>query len=549
MTMARDKSLMLRELIASDGTSFLMEAHSGLSAKIVEEAGFQGIWASGLTLSAALGVRDNNEASWTQIVDMAEFMNDRVHIPILLDGDTGYGNFNSVRRLVRKLEQRGIAGVCIEDKLFPKTNSFVGSTRQPLAKMEEFCGKLKAAKDTQRSEDFVVVARTEAFIAGWGLEEALKRAHAYAQAGADAVFVHSRHGSAQDIFAFMKHWDQSRPVMIAPTAYPEIPTERFERAGISAIIWANQVLRASIAAMQTVARRMFKARSVKDLEGSIVPLNEVFRLQDVEEYRSAEQRYLPRTDDVRAVILAASRGHEFGDLTQDRPKCMLEINGKSILARQVETLNRTGVKDITVVVGHGKEAVTLPNLCLVENRDHAQGGILLSYLLALRSLEKHCLVSFGDILYETHILKDLMAQEGDIVLAVDTSWWHGDKPGREIDSVIGQRAPGDDYLCDRCVPIRTMGVHIPRKEAHGEWIGLMKLTAQGASRFAFELEDFRKEDSGVFAETGIDGFFRRIMERGVEVRALYVHGHWLDIDTPEDLSFSRSGLEGSGLLK
>ena len=124
-----------------------MEAHNGLSAKLVEEAGFEAIWGSGLAVSAALGVRDCNEASWTQVLDVMEFMSDATDLPILLDGDTGYGNFNSVRRLVRKLEQRSIAGVCIEDKLFPKTNSFIDSEQQPLAEVDEFCGKIAAAKD------------------------------------------------------------------------------------------------------------------------------------------------------------------------------------------------------------------------------------------------------------------------------------------------------------------------------------------------------------------------------------------------------------------
>src|SRR5207253_6841703 len=116
---------MLKRMIQGAEMRFLMEAHNGLSAKIAEEAGFEGIWASGLSISASLGVRDNNEASWTQVLEVAEFMNDATNIPILLDGDSGYGDFNSVRRLVRKLEQRGIAGVCIEDKLFPKANSFI----------------------------------------------------------------------------------------------------------------------------------------------------------------------------------------------------------------------------------------------------------------------------------------------------------------------------------------------------------------------------------------------------------------------------------------
>ena len=199
------KAARLRGLLRSPGLAFIMEAHNGLSAKIVEEAGFEGIWASGLSMSAALGVRDSNEASWTQVLEMLEFMADATSVPILVDGDTGYGNFNNVRRLVKKLCQRGIAGVCIEDKLFPKTNSFIGEN-QPLADVDEFCGRIKAGKDSQSDDDFQIVARIEALIAGWGMDEALRRAEAYRQAGADAVLIHSKKESADEIAAFCESW-------------------------------------------------------------------------------------------------------------------------------------------------------------------------------------------------------------------------------------------------------------------------------------------------------------------------------------------------------
>ncbi len=178
----------LRRELVSPNLSFLMEAHNGLSAKIAEEAGFRAIWASGLTMSASLGLRDSNEASWTQVLELLEYMADAVDIPILVDGDTGYGNFNNVRRLVRKLCERGIAGVCIEDKLFPKTNSFIGEA-QPLAEIEEFCGRIKAGKDSQTHDDFTLVARVEALISGRGMDEALTRAEAYRAAGADAILI------------------------------------------------------------------------------------------------------------------------------------------------------------------------------------------------------------------------------------------------------------------------------------------------------------------------------------------------------------------------
>lgn len=203
------KNKSLKNLLNSKGLEYLIEAHNALSAKIAENAEFKGVWASSLSISAAMGVRDNNEASWTQVLEVVEFMSDATTVPILLDGDTGYGNFNNVRRLVKKLEQRDIAGVCLEDKLFPKTNSFIKSEQQPLADVDEFCGKLKAAKDAQQDEDFCVVARTEALIAGWGLGEALKRAEAYWQAGADALLIHSKKSTADEILSFMHEWQDT----------------------------------------------------------------------------------------------------------------------------------------------------------------------------------------------------------------------------------------------------------------------------------------------------------------------------------------------------
>jgi len=287
------KAGQFRTLLESDQTEFILEAHDGLSAKIVEEAGFKGIWGSGLAMAASMGVRDNNEASWTQVLDVVEFMADATTIPILLDADTGYGNFNNVRRLVAKLEQRGVAAMCLEDKLFPKTNSFIGGDTQPLANIEEFALKIRAAKDSQVDPAFSVVARVEAFIAGWGLDEALKRAHAYREAGADAILIHSKEPDARQITEFIEEWNGASPVAVVPTMYPRTPTEHFQAIGVGIVIWANHMLRASITAMQEAARKIHESRSLMSVESKVAPLAEVFRLQDAAELAAAERRYLP----------------------------------------------------------------------------------------------------------------------------------------------------------------------------------------------------------------------------------------------------------------
>jgi len=287
------RATLLRNLLLSDQVEFLMGAHDGLSARIAAEAGFAGLWASGLSIAASLGVRDSNEASWTQILEVCEFMNDAVSVPILMDGDTGFGNFNNVRRLVRKLEARGIAGLCIEDKVFPKTNSFLDGEQQPLAAIDEFTGKLRAAKDSQSDPDFVVVARTEAFVTGHDLGEALRRAEAYRQAGADAIVVHSYRSSADEVESFLLEWDRRHPIILIPTKYYTADPERLAALGANMIIWANHSLRASISAMQEVVRKIHTDSTIAGVEAQIAPTEEVFRLQDTDELKEATRRYLP----------------------------------------------------------------------------------------------------------------------------------------------------------------------------------------------------------------------------------------------------------------
>lgn len=230
----------LREILYFPEVSYAMEAHNGLSAKIVEQSGFELIWASGLTISSSLGHRDCNEISWTDLCAQVEYMVNATSIPILVDGDTGFGNFNNVRQLVVKLSKYGAAGVCLEDKIFPKTNSFL-PYNQSLASIKEFVDKIKAAKDSQLHNEFCVIARTEAFIAEQGLEEALTRAFAYRDAGADALLVHSKRSTSIEIENFCKHWDYSIPLVIVPTKYADTPSGRYQELGISLVIWANHL--------------------------------------------------------------------------------------------------------------------------------------------------------------------------------------------------------------------------------------------------------------------------------------------------------------------
>ncbi len=535
------KTTRFRELLHSPQLEFLIEAHNGLSARVGEEAGFAGLWASGLCLSAQYGVRDNNEASWTQVLEMLEFMADATSVPILLDGDTGYGNFNNVRRLVRKLEQRGIAALCIEDKLFPKANSFLDGEVQPLADMDEFAGKIKAGKDAARDQDFVLVARTEALIAGWGLGEALRRSEAYVAAGADAVLIHSAQATADEVLAFRSEWGDRAPVLIVPTKYWRTPTQVFRDAGFSMAIWANHVLRSALAAMQRTARALAREQTAAAVENEIAPLSEVFRLQGVAELQAAETRFLPRaTRSDRAIVLAASRGVELGKLTEDRPKTMVEVDGEPLLAHIVAAFKSAGVHRIHVVRGYKKEAVGLPGLAYVDNDRHETTGELHSLALALDAIEASegaLYVCYGDVLFRRHALELLMGGEpaagtADITLVVDSHWQESANLGRAAD-FVSCTAPPSRRAFSEPVRLRRMHASLPEAERHGEWTGLMKIAprAQGPLREAV---------AGLLASARgprpeISELLNELVAAGLDIQVAYTTGNWLDVDSLYDV--------------
>ncbi len=537
------KAARFRALLSSPELEFIMEAHNGLSARIVEETGFKGIWASGLSLSTAMGVRDRNEASWTQVIEVLEFMSDCTAIPILLDGDTGYGDFNNFRRLVKKLGQREIAAVCIEDKIFPKTNSFIGNA-QPLADVEEFCGKIKAGKDSQADGDFSIVARIEALISGWGMDEALRRAEAYHAAGADAILIHSKKSGPDEILGFAREWAGRAPLVIVPTTYYATPTERFREAGISLAIWANHNLRASISAMREVSRRIYEEQNLTGIEGAVAPLSDVFALSGQEELASAERKYMAAQQPAaQAVVLAASRGGALEALTEDKPKCMLDLRGEPLLQRLVRSFNQVGVRDVTVVAGYKHETVDLPNIKKVVNADYETTGEIASLACALEGLEGPALIAYGDILFRDYILDLLFECEADIALVVDAKWreHRADAPKRAPDLVICSQPYSEDLFLDE-TPIELEGFEglIGRDVAHGEWVGLAKVSARGLEEIRREVAAMQAD--GAAARAGLPDLFNRLAARGLQPRVVYITGHWLDVNDAFDLAWARNVL-------
>lgn len=525
------KTTKLKQLIQSPELSFLLEAHNGLSAKIVEEAGFEGIWGSGLSISAAMGLRDNNEASWTQVLEVAELMSEATTIPILLDGDTGYGNFNTMRRVVKKLEQRDIAGICIEDKIFPKSNSFIRGSAQPLVDIEEFCGKIKAGKDAQQDPDFVIVARVEAFIAGWGLDEAIKRAEAYRLAGADAILIHSALRSPSEILAFKREWGQRHPVIIVPTKYYSTPTEVFREHQFSVAIWANQIMRSALTVMQQTAKQIAHDQHLMNVEDAIVPVVEVFRIQGEEELEQAERLYLPKAaNQAKAIILAAAPG-KLGELTQHRPKCMVEIHNKPILAHIADTFRAAGIKNINAVRGYRKDLVNLTSITYFDNDQFENTAEAWSLYQALSKLEGYCIISYGDVLFKKHLPQQLLDNEADFVIPVDPNWQNSRNINRFADYVVCSEPCSRTSFYNRIL-LRQFTSNPDVSDLSGEWMGFIKLSPKGAEILKSTLTHLAQQPDRLQAMS-IPNLLQYLVLQGHDIEVVYTT-NWLDIDTIDD---------------
>jgi phosphoenolpyruvate phosphomutase len=256
-----------------------MGAHDGLTAALAERAGFDAIWAGGLGISSSFRVADAGLLTMTELLTAAVQIHAGCDVPVIADVDAGFGDVNVVRRMVQLYEAAGIEAICIEDKQFPKRNSFRNGHRleDPVA----FARKIQVAKAAQRGTGFVVIARLESLIAGAGMDDAMSRAERYHDAGADAVLIHSRASDAGEIGEFCARWQQTGrqvPVLCVPTTYAGVTARELGEMGISGVIYANQAIRASTKAVIEVLAAIAKHDSSSPIESSLTSLSELFEL-------------------------------------------------------------------------------------------------------------------------------------------------------------------------------------------------------------------------------------------------------------------------------
>lgn len=548
------KTKIFRELIARGKVIRLIGAHDGLTAKLGANQGFDGIWSSGLEISASYAVPDANILTMSQYLERACEMADAVSIPVMADCDTGYGNSNNVIHMVQKFEAAGIAAICIEDKKFPKVNSFIPG-KQELASVAEFVGKVMAAKSAQNDPDFMVVARVEALIAGYGMDEALRRAEAYREAGADAILMHSKSKTPDEILEFARIWGERSPLVVVPTTYFDITVEELARAGINIVIYANQGIRAAVQAVELVLAEINKSGSTKSVEDKITTMQHIFKLQGMPQMKENEKHFL-RDEREKAVAIINTAGDHLEErsmemISSEIPISMIDINGKPLLQRQVETLYKSMISDVYVVGGYKKELINVDGVKLLENKDYKVTGILHSIMQAEKYMNSKLVISYGDIYFENVVLELLLKSTEDITILVDSSFNSKDYAADKLlDLVIADDPPikAKRKLYETSAKkIVRIGMGIDRGDAHFEFPGLMALSKKGAGIFKEVYNASLKKYSGkpfheapVFEKAGIADLLQEIIDLGIPVACVEVNSGWVELHSLEDYKLACS---------
>lgn len=290
-TTAEIRLRRLKRLLGAKGVVRIMEAHNGLSGLIVENAHvmavggtkveFDGMWLSSLTDSTAKGRPD------TELVDRTsrmQTMNEILEVttkPIIFDGDTG-GPSEHFNFFVKTLERLGVSAVIIEDKVGLKRNSLFGTeVEQTLDTIEGFSHKISQGKKAQVTEEFMIIARIEALIAGQSIDEALVRAQAYISAGADGIMIHSRHKDGIEIKAFCdgyKKLERRVPLISVPTSYNHLTEAELQAMGFSVVIYANHLLRSAYPAMKQTAEQILRDGRSLEADKSCMPIKDILTL-------------------------------------------------------------------------------------------------------------------------------------------------------------------------------------------------------------------------------------------------------------------------------
>lgn len=280
----------LKRILSSKKLSRFLDIHNGLSGLIVENTKleikgkieeFDGMWGSSLTNSTAKGKPDIEAVDFTERLQLLNEVLEVTTKPIIYDGDTG-GKTEHFKFTVKTLERLGVSAIIIEDKIGLKKNSLLGNTvKQKQDTPVAFAKKIKAGKNAQATEEFMIIARIESLVLDKGVKDALLRAKKYIQAGADGIMIHSKNKNPSEIFKFCKIYNRfkvRKPLVIVPSSFSQVSEEKLEREGANIVIYANHLLRSVYPNMLNTARSILKNKRAHQIEKKLLSIKNILEL-------------------------------------------------------------------------------------------------------------------------------------------------------------------------------------------------------------------------------------------------------------------------------
>jgi len=559
-----DRRKKLRELLNKKRLIRAMEAHNGISALIannakieIEDNGeerileFDALWASGFTDSASKGFPDTEIVSLDSRLGTIEQVTNVTDKPLIVDGDTGR-DVDSLEYFLTKLERLGVSAVVIEDKTYPKRNSLDPDAIQNLEDPNVFANKIRLGKKALLSDDFMIFARIESIIAGCGVEDALFRAKEYLQAGADGILIHSRENDPTNVLRFAKEYNKlceklgfRKPLICVPTTYNTITEKELKRYGFNIVIYANHLLRTSVKSMEDICKMILLSGRGFETEPYCAPVKEIF---DIVGFTSIKQRDIQNLMELsKAKVIIPAAGEPKKEIIKDVPTAMLDVNGKSLLQRQLDVLRRCGIADVMVVRGYQKEKLNVGSVNFYDVDDYKRGS-LFSLFAAEEKMENGFMLIFSDIIFDESVINNILRSKWDITIVADASYpFHRHEIDKELDLIIGKQKSSyyREPLLTTEKEVSFIGKKIKKDIATHEFIGIAKFSAYGAQSLRRVYEDCARNHKGRFHESGsferasVVDMLQEMIDRGFKVNYIETNKGWMEIHNEKDYEIAK----------
>jgi phosphoenolpyruvate phosphomutase len=555
---SEDLAVKLRHLLDEKQLIRAVEVHNGASALVANDARidlekdgkkevleFDALWGSGFTDSASKGLPDIEIVSMDSRLSTIEQITSVATKPLIVDGDTG-GEIDSFEYFIPRLERLGVSAVVIEDKTFPKRNSLDADSIQNLADPDLFAEKIKAGKDLGLSKDFLIFARIESLIAGCDVEDALSRAEKYLRAGADGILIHSRETDPVRVLKFAKEYSELgkrtgliKPLICVPTTYNTIFEDELQRYGFRIVIYANHLLRASVKSMQEVCKMILLKGRAFETEPYCAPVQSILEMVGFLEIKKRDLRRIAEQSKAKVIIPAAGKPKEA--IAADVPTAMLDLNGKTVIQRQLDVLKRCGITDVSVSRGYRRDEFKATGVKYYDVQDFAKGS-LHSLVAARKEMENGFIFIFSDILFDESIIDRLLKTKEDIVIVADASYpFHKHEIDKELDLIIGKQGEyyRERYLIDER-EVTFIGKKIKKDIASHEFIGIAKFSEYGARNFLKVYSDCARTQKGKFHESSSFGnasiidLLQEMIQRGFKVHYIETNKGWIEIHNKRD---------------